>query len=167
MSAEEFEAQPHPLIPILGAWAWHPRERDARSDVAQDDLLDSFNGVPTLRLLEAEGHVHLAWRVDGYFVNQGLWLYIALSDQDVEVLDAQEFFQPSFLLLNCEFSRQISWARTLHHRIINRGTIIVEHDTDAMDDILQILPVDPQLLTGRTEPEPTGSAVERVFAGAS
>src|SRR6266480_3497183 len=124
VGSETFVDGAMPLVPLIGAWAWHPTDVEADSPVPEQDILDSFNGVPTLRVIETGEVAHLAWKVDGYFVHNGLWLYVALGDEDIDALDSQHgLVQPSVLLLNTDLARYVAWARTKHERMINRGLI--------------------------------------------
>ena len=154
------------LMPRIGAWAWHPEQPDEfASRIDHDDLLDSFNGLPTLLAIgcatDPEKTV-LCWKVDGFFSASGLWLYVGLSDMDLDALDAQEVMMPGEILVNQDLPRLVTWARTLHDRITHRGSLVVEPGTESMTDILDLLPVDPQVREGRSSAAETAHTLKVV-----
>lgn len=61
------------LAPVVGNLAWVPD-----STIDELDILDRFNGVPSLGLLSlGEAEQHLFWRLVGYVTkNVSGWLYV-------------------------------------------------------------------------------------------
>lgn len=65
------------LMPVLGNLAWAPYAETDRVEI-----LDRFNGVPTLGVLRTRDGNHLFWRVAGYVSQFSLWLYVPLDEAD-------------------------------------------------------------------------------------
>jgi hypothetical protein len=62
-------------LPMLGNLAWAPVPA-----IENVEVLDRFNGVPTLGLFSAGGERQLFWRVTGYVPRAtSIWLYVPLS----------------------------------------------------------------------------------------
>ena len=70
------------LMPVVGNLAWAPFAETERVEI-----LDRFNGVPTLGVLKIRDTNHLFWRVVGYVSSFSLWLYVPLDKADCGHLD--------------------------------------------------------------------------------
>ena len=71
------------VMPVTGNLAWTPMP-----SVDHIDILDRFNGVPTLGVVTGSGGSHLFWRVAGYVTTHvSCWIYVPLDDQDVAALE--------------------------------------------------------------------------------
>lgn len=70
-------------VPMTGNLAWAPLP--AFEEV---EVLDRFNGVPTLGVFGALGNRVLFWRVLGYVPRDGIsaWLYVPLDEADEQHL---------------------------------------------------------------------------------
>jgi hypothetical protein len=63
-------------LPELGNLAWAPVPAIERVEV-----LDRFNGVPTLGIFNADGERTLFWRALGYVPTEiSIWLYVPMTD---------------------------------------------------------------------------------------
>jgi len=71
------------LMPMLGNLAWAPYAETDRVEI-----LDRFNGVPTLGVLTTRADSHLFWRIAGYVSNFSLWIYVPLNAVDCNHLQA-------------------------------------------------------------------------------
>lgn len=66
------------MLPMLGNLAWAPVPA-----IENVEVLDRFNGVPTLGLFTAVGERNLFWRVTGYVPRSfSVWLYVPLTGGD-------------------------------------------------------------------------------------
>lgn len=83
--------------PMTGNLAWAPS-----SSVEEIEVLDRFNGVPTLGVFGSPGRKVLFWRALGYVPHHfSLWLYSPLADEDeMHLRDAE----PSELLQGLIFN---------------------------------------------------------------
>jgi hypothetical protein len=101
--------------PMVGNLAWAPLP--AFEEV---DVLDRFNGVPTLGTFGRPGSKILFWRVLGYVPPSGLsvWLYVPLSEEDERHLEEAE---PSELLHGLVFQsaqwRQVTVGMAKDYRL--------------------------------------------------
>jgi hypothetical protein len=70
--------------PMVGNLAWAPLP-----DFEEVDVLDRFNGVPTLGTFGRSGSKILFWRALGYVPPSGfsIWLYVPLSAEDEQHLE--------------------------------------------------------------------------------
>jgi hypothetical protein len=77
---------------MIGNLAWAPL-----SSLEEIEVLDRFNGVPTLGVFGTPGQKTLFWRALGYVPPHqvSLWLYVPLADEDEAHLENAE---PSDLL---------------------------------------------------------------------
>jgi hypothetical protein len=77
---------------MVGNLAWAPLP-----DFEEVEVLDRFNGVPTLGVVGKPGHRTLFWRALGYVPPRDIsvWLYVSLTPADVAHLDNAD---PSELL---------------------------------------------------------------------
>ncbi|MFJ5936689.1 hypothetical protein [Streptomyces sp. NPDC093071] len=74
------------LMPVLGNLAWVP---DAA--IERVDILDRFNGVPTLGVLEQRSGDHLFWRAVGYVPERfSIWIYAPISEREASHLQECE-----------------------------------------------------------------------------
>ena len=71
--------------PELGNLAWAPQ-----STLEKVDILDRFNGVPTLGVVYAGDESYLFWRVFSDDGETSAWLYVPLSQADHDHLDADD-----------------------------------------------------------------------------
>lgn len=73
--------------PMVGNLAWAPLP-----DFEEVDVLDRFNGVPTLGTFGKSGHKILFWRALGYVPPAGMsvWIYVPLSLEDEQHLEEAE-----------------------------------------------------------------------------
>jgi hypothetical protein len=63
-------------LPMLGNLAWAPMPA-----IENVEVLDRFNGVPTLGLFSAEGERALFWRALGYVPGAfSIWIYVPLDE---------------------------------------------------------------------------------------
>lgn len=70
-------------LPAIGNLAWLPLP-----DAEEIELLDRFNGVPTLGVLRGPNITpHLFWRMIGYVTPISFWVYIPLTHQDLQRLE--------------------------------------------------------------------------------
>jgi hypothetical protein len=65
------------VMPVLGNLAWAPY-----ADTDRVEILDRFNGVPTLGVLTTRAGGHLFWRAAGYVSSFSLWIYVPLIPAD-------------------------------------------------------------------------------------
>lgn len=65
------------LLPEVGHLAWAPSDSAVRVDI-----LDRFNGAPTLGILRADP-THVFWRVAPYVGDVSVWLYIPAAGPDL------------------------------------------------------------------------------------
>jgi len=71
------------IMPVLGNLAWAPDPATERVEI-----LDRFNGVPTLGVLQAPEGDHLYWRVFGYVPALiSVWIYAPIDGRDATHLD--------------------------------------------------------------------------------
>jgi hypothetical protein len=71
------------LVPVLGNLAWAPH-----SAVERVEILDRFNGVPTLGVLRTPEANHLFWRALGYVPERfSVWIYAPIDAREAEHLD--------------------------------------------------------------------------------
>lgn len=69
-------------LPMMGNLAWAPTP-----EIENVDVLDRFNGVPTLGVFAAGGERELFWRAHGYVPRRmSIWIYLPLSAADAESL---------------------------------------------------------------------------------
>jgi hypothetical protein len=69
-------------LPMIGNLAWAPVPA-----IENVDVLDRFNGVPTLGLFSAAGERELFWRALGYVPrSMSIWIYLPLTTEDEERL---------------------------------------------------------------------------------
>lgn len=88
------------MLPMPGNLAWAPV-----SAIENVEILDRFNGVPTLGLFTAHGERQLFWRMTGYVPQaHSIWLYISLSAADEERL---AHVNPSDLLDHLVFGTDV------------------------------------------------------------
>jgi len=73
------------VLPDLDTLAWAPVVA-----VTEIEMFDRYNGVPTLGTFTADGQVHLFWRALGYTSDISLWLYVPLTREDRDLLDAAD-----------------------------------------------------------------------------
>ncbi|WFE57856.1 hypothetical protein [Micromonospora sp. WMMD712] len=71
--------------PELGNLAWAPLPT-----VDAVEIIDRYNGVPTLGVVEAGGEPCLFWRVLSDDDHVSVWLYVPLTREDEEHLDADD-----------------------------------------------------------------------------
>ncbi|MEU3224527.1 hypothetical protein ABZ695_15375 [Streptomyces sp. NPDC006976] len=71
------------LMPVLGNLAWVPH-----AAVERVEILDRFNGVPTLGVLQQPEADHLFWRAVGYVPERfSIWIYAPIDEADADHLD--------------------------------------------------------------------------------
>jgi hypothetical protein len=71
------------LMPVLGNLAWVPH-----AAVERVEILDRFNGVPTLGVLKQQDTDHLFWRAVGYVPDRfSIWIYAPIDDEDARHLE--------------------------------------------------------------------------------
>ncbi|MFG2757682.1 hypothetical protein [Streptomyces wuyuanensis] len=71
------------LMPVLGNLAWVPHAAAERVEI-----LDRFNGVPTLGVLKTPEADHLFWRALGYVPERfSVWIYVPIDASEAEHLD--------------------------------------------------------------------------------
>ncbi|MFJ4204866.1 hypothetical protein ACIP2Y_35275 [Streptomyces sviceus] len=74
------------LMPALGNLAWIPHAATERLEI-----LDRFNGVPTLGVLKQPDADHLFWRAVGYVPDRfSIWIYAPIDDDDTNHLEECE-----------------------------------------------------------------------------
>ncbi|MGC4803587.1 hypothetical protein [Micromonospora sp. DT233] len=71
--------------PELGNLAWAPLPT-----VEAVEIIDRYNGVPTLGVVRAEGEPCLFWRVLSDDEHVSVWLYVPLSSEDQGHLAADD-----------------------------------------------------------------------------
>jgi hypothetical protein len=151
--------------PMLGNLAWAPLP--AFEEV---EVLDRFNGVPTLGVFGKPGEKILFWRVLGYVPPDGLsvWLYVPLGPADEERLSGAE---PSQLLQGVVFDSE-EW-RHATVGVAKDYRLFVEFDWnlplkassgDLLHDMLVFL---ASSLTGLAEQAAVGSSRRRAARRAS
>ncbi len=83
-------------LPMLGNLAWAPVPA-----IENVEVLDRFNGVPTLGVFSAAGERQLFWRATGYVPRSvSIWLYVPLNTADENLLTCAD---PSDLLTGIIF----------------------------------------------------------------
>jgi hypothetical protein len=78
------------LLPEIGKLAWTPVSGAA----ARVDILDRFNGAPTLGILHSGPVPHVFWRVAPYIGDVSVWLYVPASGADLARFDAADGGDP-------------------------------------------------------------------------
>ena len=78
------------LLPEIGNRAWTPVSGAA----ARVEILDRFNGAPTLGILRADPIPHVFWRVAPYVGDVSVWLYVPASGVDLARLDGDDGEDP-------------------------------------------------------------------------
>ncbi|MFQ3559495.1 hypothetical protein QZN11_22205 [Streptomyces gramineus] len=74
------------LMPVLGNLAWIPHAATERVEI-----LDRFNGVPTLGVLKQPDADHLFWRAVGYVPDRfSVWIYAPIDTDDANHLEECE-----------------------------------------------------------------------------
>lgn len=67
---------------MMGNLAWAPTP-----EIENVDVLDRFNGVPTLGVFSASGEREFFWRAHGYVPRKmSIWIYVPLSAADEDRL---------------------------------------------------------------------------------
>ncbi len=75
-----------PDLPMLGHFAWMPLP-----SVDEVDIIDRFNGVPTIGVFKAPRVPdHLFWRAVGYVSEFSFWLYVPLDAREVHQITSAE-----------------------------------------------------------------------------
>ncbi|MGW1953738.1 hypothetical protein ACWCPI_13445 [Streptomyces sp. NPDC001920] len=75
------------LMPVLGNLAWIPHAATERVEI-----LDRFNGVPTLGVLKLPENDHLFWRAVGYVPDRfSVWIYAPIDSDDSAHLEECDF----------------------------------------------------------------------------
>ncbi|MDI9832345.1 hypothetical protein [Streptomyces sp. KAU_LT] len=71
------------LMPTLGNLAWAPH-----AAIERVEILDRFNGVPTLGVLKTPEANHLFWRALGYVPDRfSVWIYAPIDEREADHLD--------------------------------------------------------------------------------
>jgi len=71
------------LLPVLGNLAWAPH-----AAIERVEILDRFNGVPTLGVLKSPDANHLFWRALGYVPERfSIWIYAPIDEHEADHLD--------------------------------------------------------------------------------
>lgn len=71
------------LMPTLGNLAWAPH-----AAVERVEILDRFNGVPTLGVLKTPEENHIFWRALGYVPERfSVWIYAPIDEREADHLD--------------------------------------------------------------------------------
>jgi hypothetical protein len=126
-------------LPMLGNLAWAPVPA-----IESVEVLDRFNGVPTLGLFSAGGERQMIWRVTGYVPRSySIWLYIPFTADDENRLAHAE---PSDLLGGLVFRSSAPRYATVgvakDYRLVFEREWRVPQDTDPqrlLDDVLAFL----------------------------
>jgi hypothetical protein len=71
------------LLPEIGNLAWAP----VSTTVARIEILDRFNGAPTLGIVHATPITHAFWRVAPYVGDVSVWLYVPADGVDLARFD--------------------------------------------------------------------------------
>jgi hypothetical protein len=79
-----------PLLPEIGNLAWTPTSGAA----THVDILDRFNGAPTLGILHSGQVPQVFWRVAPYIGDVSVWLYVPASPTDLARLDGADGGDP-------------------------------------------------------------------------
>lgn len=88
-------------LPMMGNLAWAPTP-----GIENVDVLDRFNGVPTLGLFSAGGERELFWRATGYVPRKmSIWIYVPVTDDDEKRLSCAE---PSDVLTGLIFQSPVA-----------------------------------------------------------
>jgi hypothetical protein len=74
------------LLPQIGSLAWTP----VSDGLDRLEVLDRFNGAPTLGVIHTGGLPHVFWRVAPYIGDVSVWLYVPASGPDLAGLDAAD-----------------------------------------------------------------------------
>ena len=76
-------------LPMAGNLAWA-----SLPAIEEVEVLDRFNGVPTLGIMKAGSQRTLFWRVIGYVSDFSAWLYLPLDEAMSHTLDAEDAQDP-------------------------------------------------------------------------
>jgi hypothetical protein len=127
------------MLPMPGNLAWAPVPA-----VENVEVLDRFNGVPTLGLFSVRGERQLFWRLTGYVPRSlSIWLYVSLTGADENRLAHTE---PSDLLDDLVFGTDTPRYATVgiakDYRLVFEREWQVPRNTDApslLHDVLDFL----------------------------
>jgi len=102
-------------LPMMGNLAWAPAP-----GIENVDVLDRFNGVPTLGLYSASGERELFWRALGYVPRRmSIWIYVPLTGGDEQRISEAE---PTDLLTGVVFKspseRYVTVGIALEYRLV-------------------------------------------------
>ncbi len=102
-------------LPMLGNLAWIPVP--AADEV---EVLDRFNGVPTLGVISTDGERLLVWRAYGYVPEKvSVWLYVPLDDQEYRRLqEAEAGDLLTGLVFNVKQARYATVGVALDYRLV-------------------------------------------------
>src|SRR4051794_30795476 len=78
------------VLPEIDHLAWTPVSGPA----ARADILDRFNGAPTLGILHSGPVAHVFWRVAPYIGDVSVWLYVPASGADLARFDPDDGGDP-------------------------------------------------------------------------
>ncbi|MFK0188370.1 hypothetical protein ACIQV1_29630 [Streptomyces rubiginosohelvolus] len=102
------------LMPVLGNLAWVPH-----AAIERVEILDRFNGVPTLGVLEQPDANHLFWRVLGYVPERfSIWIYAPIDEAEVahlEECESDELLEG--LVFDCDRPRYITVGLAENNRL--------------------------------------------------
>jgi hypothetical protein len=100
-------------MPEIGNLAWA-----ALASVEGVEILDRFNGVPTLGVLRADGNSHLFWRVLFYVSDVSAWMYVPLTSRDLRRLEKDDDDLLSGIVSESPSQRYITLAAAFENRLI-------------------------------------------------
>jgi hypothetical protein len=108
----DMSKSPRTLLPEVGNLAWA-----ALSSIENVEMLDRFNGVPTLGTLRADGHSHLFWRSLFYVSDVSVWMYVPLTSRDLRRLDSDKDPLEGIIVQSAQ-DRYVAVACAYENRVI-------------------------------------------------
>jgi hypothetical protein len=101
------------LIPEIGSLAWSPH-----AAVDAIEILDRFNGVPTLGIIRANAGSHLFWRVAPYVSDVSIWLYVPVGPTDLVCLESTDDDPLDRLVFRSVIARHTTMAVAHDNRVV-------------------------------------------------
>jgi hypothetical protein len=103
------------LLPEIGRLAWSPVP-DAAERL---EVLDRFNGAPTLGVIHSATMPHVFWRVAPYIGDVSVWLYVPAAGTDLDRLDAPDGADPlDGLVFHSRTARYVAVAVAHDNRVL-------------------------------------------------
>jgi len=158
-------------MPEIGNLAWA-----AVTSVEGVEILDRFNGVPTLGMIKVDGGLHLFWRCLFYVSDVSAWMYVPLTAEDVAQLDRDDVDVLEGVVFDSPADRYVTLAVAHENRLVferewrlPRGMAseeVVPAATDFLDDAMRIaLDQDPIPSSRREVIQKAADAVRELIPG--